>query len=69
MGFEVESKWMARNDKMSYLIRVGILGPEGYRMSLGSDTSCFGLIWKTDKMERIGLFNFKLKHKQQCISY
>jgi len=66
-GYEVESKWVARNDKMSYLIRVGISGPEGYRMSLGLDTSYFGLIWKPDKMERIGLFNFKLKHKQQSV--
>jgi predicted phosphodiesterase len=69
MGFELESKWVARNNKMSYLIRVGISGPEGYRTSLGLDASYFGLIWKADKMERMGLFNFKLKNKQQRISY
>jgi len=61
VGYEVESKRAVRNGKMSYLIRVGISGPEGYSMSLGYNTSYFGLLWKPDKMERIGLFNFELK--------
>ncbi len=59
-GHEVEFRWVMRNYKMSYLIRVGISGPEGYATSLGLNTSHFGLIWKLSNRERIGLFSFKL---------
>ncbi len=60
IGREVEFRWVARNYKMSYIIRVGISGPEGYATSLGLNTSYFGLIWRLGNIERIGLFSFEL---------
>jgi predicted phosphodiesterase len=60
IGYEVEFRWVSRNYKMSYIIRVGISGPEGYSSSSGLNTSYFGLIWRSDNVERIGLFSFEL---------
>lgn len=59
-GHEVEFRWVTRDYKMSYLIRVGISGPEGYAIRFGLNTSYFGLIWKLGTIERIGLFSLKL---------
>jgi hypothetical protein len=57
-GREVLSRWIARDLSTSYLIRVGIAGPEGYRNSVGLHQSHFGLIWRRGEEERIGLFRF-----------
>ena len=57
-GCEVTSRWIARDRRTSYLIRVGIAGPEGYRHRFGLDRSYFGVIWRLNEQERIGLFSF-----------
>jgi hypothetical protein len=56
-GYEVVSHWIERDDATSYLIRVGIAGPEGYRKRLGFSRAHFGLLWQ-DKLEKLGLFSF-----------
>ncbi|MGA7075463.1 MAG: metallophosphoesterase [Halobacteriota archaeon] len=58
-GHEVTSRWLARDPGASYLVRVGIAGPEGYHR-LGLNRSHFGLISRRDVRERIVLFSFAL---------
>lgn len=57
-GHTIWSRWLERDRASSYLIRVGIAGPEGYCRSSGLCRAHFGLIWQQDKHERIGLFSF-----------
>lgn len=59
-GYGVMSKWITRNPSSSYLVRVGIAGPEGYH-SAGLTRSHFGVIWRHNERERIGLFSFTLR--------
>jgi predicted MPP superfamily phosphohydrolase len=56
-GHEVTLRWIARDSRASYLIRVGIAGPEGYHLSR-LERSHFGLISRRDSKERIELFSF-----------
>ncbi len=56
-GHEIVSRWIVRDPGTSYLVRVGIAGPEGYHRC-GLERSHFGLIWQHDNRERIGLFTF-----------
>jgi predicted MPP superfamily phosphohydrolase len=56
-GYEVTSRGIIRDPHTSYLVRVGIAGPEGYHRS-GLDRSHFGLISQRDSKERIELFSF-----------
>jgi len=57
-GREVTSRWIERDCRTSYLIRVGIAGPEGYSHRFRLDRSYFGVIWWLNEQERIGLFSF-----------
>jgi hypothetical protein len=59
-GYEIRSRWVERDRATSYLIRVGIAGPEGYRNSVGLNGAHFGLVWHHDKREKIGLFSFPI---------
>lgn len=55
----IHIKAMMRQEGMTYLVRVGIAGPEGYaRYERG--TSHFGLLWEHKGVQWVGLFNFKL---------
>ncbi|MFQ6089492.1 MAG: metallophosphoesterase, partial [Candidatus Methanofastidiosia archaeon] len=54
-GFDLELKSIRRERGFSYLIRLGIAGPEGYRY-LGWNRAHFGLISK----ERVYLLSFRL---------
>ena len=56
-GYEVTSRWITRDPRASYLVRVGIAGPEGYHR-FGLKRSHFGLISRRDSSERIELFSF-----------
>jgi len=56
-GYEVTSRWITRDPRASYLVRVGIAGPEGYHR-FGLKRSHFGLISLRDSRERIELFSF-----------
>jgi predicted MPP superfamily phosphohydrolase len=55
-GYDIMSRWIERDDATSYLIRVGIAGPEGYSKRVGLSRAHFGLMWR-DKREQIGLFS------------
>ncbi|MDD1721346.1 MAG: metallophosphoesterase [Euryarchaeota archaeon] len=56
-GYRVTSLWITRDPSTSYLVRVGIAGPEGYHR-VGRERSHFGLMWRHNGRERIGLFSF-----------
>jgi predicted MPP superfamily phosphohydrolase len=56
-GHEVTLRWIARDPRASYLVRVGIAGLEGYHHS-GLERSHFGLISRRNSRERIELFSF-----------
>lgn len=56
-GYEVVSRWTERDDATSYLIRVGIAGPEGYAKRTELSRVHFGLLWH-GKREKLGLFSF-----------
>lgn len=56
-GYEVTSRWITRDPRASYLVRVGIAGPEGYHR-FGLKRSHFGLIARRDSRKRIELFSF-----------
>ncbi len=55
--YRVMSKWIARDPSTSYLVRVGIAGPEGYHRA-GLTRSHFGVIRQHNERERIGLLSF-----------
>ena len=59
-GYELRSRWVERDRGTNYLVRVGIAGPEGYRKSLGLSRAHFGLMWRHNVQERIGLFSFTI---------
>ncbi|MGZ4911561.1 MAG: metallophosphoesterase family protein [Halobacteriota archaeon] len=58
-GYETTSLTITRDFSTSYLVGVGIAGPEGY-FRAGQKRSHFGLVWRCNKRERIGLFSFIL---------
>jgi predicted MPP superfamily phosphohydrolase len=56
-GYEVTSRGIVRDPDTTYLVRVGIAGPEGY-YRFGLKQSHFGLISRRESRERIKLFSF-----------
>ena len=58
-GYDVALRGIARDLDTSYLVRVGIAGPEGYQR-FGYKQAHFGLISQRDGRQRIELFSFAL---------
>lgn len=61
-GYETTSLTITRDLSTTYLVRVGIAGPEGY-FRAGQTRSHFGLVWRCNERERIGLFSFVITQK------
>jgi len=58
-GYDMVSRGIVRDPDTSYLIRVGIAGPEGYQR-FGHMQAHFGLISQRDARQRIEFFSFAL---------
>ncbi len=61
-GRSVRVRSIMRQEDVSYLVRVGIAGPEGFSESaeFGTAVSHFGLLWERKSVGWVGLFSFEM---------
>ncbi len=61
-GHEVHVTEFDIDQKMNYLIRVGIVGPAGYYKKDKLNKTHFGLLWGEKKQKKFGLFNSEVNY-------